>query len=179
MLLKVGSKGEDVKKLQEKLGTTADGDFGPGTEKLVKEWQAANGLTADGLVGDGTWAKMFGSAPVAAPVVSGTLKLEKLKNFARVGIEISIESTTVHNDYVRQGTNTAEVLENIARYQEFCNGTNISLTLRPAISALTVGYYHTVIDYCLTNKLLIKSLLCSVQIKGKESSLNSSQSGNK
>ena len=67
MLLKVGSKGEDVKKLQEKLGTTADGDFGPGTEKLVKEWQAANGLTADGLVGDGTWAKMFGSAPVAAP----------------------------------------------------------------------------------------------------------------
>lgn len=80
MLLKVGSKGEDVKKLQEKLGTGADGNFGPGTEKLVKEWQTANGLTADGLVGDGTWAKMFGSAPVAsAPVVSGTLKLEKLK----------------------------------------------------------------------------------------------------
>jgi putative chitinase len=79
MLLKVGSKGDDVKKLQEKLGTTADGDFGPGTEKLVKEWQSANGLTADGLVGDGTWTKMFGSAPVAAPVTSGTLKLEKLK----------------------------------------------------------------------------------------------------
>lgn len=79
MLLKVGSKGEDVKKLQEKLGTTADGDFGPGTEKLVKEWQIANGLTADGLVGDGTWTKMFGSAPVTTPVVSGTLKLEKLK----------------------------------------------------------------------------------------------------
>jgi putative chitinase len=79
MLLKVGSKGDDVKKLQEKLGTAADGDFGPGTEKLVKEWQAANGLTADGLVGDGTWTKMFGSAPVVAPVVSGTLKLEKLK----------------------------------------------------------------------------------------------------
>jgi putative chitinase len=79
MLLKVGSKGDDVKKLQEKLGTAADGDFGPGTEKLVKEWQAANGLTADGLVGDGTWTKMFGSAPVATPVTSGTLKLEKLK----------------------------------------------------------------------------------------------------
>ena len=79
MLLKVGSKGDDVKKLQEKLGAGADGNFGPGTEKLVKEWQAANGLTADGLVGDGTWTKMFGSAPVATPVVSGTLKLEKLK----------------------------------------------------------------------------------------------------
>ena len=39
-ILKVGSKGEDVKKLQEKLGTSADGSFGPGTEKLVKEWQS-------------------------------------------------------------------------------------------------------------------------------------------
>jgi len=30
MLLKVGSKGDDVKKLQTKLGTTSDGDFGSG-----------------------------------------------------------------------------------------------------------------------------------------------------
>ena len=67
MLLKNGSKGDDVKKLQEKLGLTADGAFGPGTEAKVKAWQAANGLTADGLVGAGTWAKMFGSAPAAAP----------------------------------------------------------------------------------------------------------------
>jgi peptidoglycan hydrolase-like protein with peptidoglycan-binding domain len=63
MLLKNGSKGEDVKKLQTKLGLTADGAFGPGTEKVVKEWQSANGLTADGIVGDGTWSKMFGALP--------------------------------------------------------------------------------------------------------------------
>ena len=79
MLLKVGSKGDDVKKLQEKLGTIVDGDFGPGTEKLVKQWQTTNGLTADGIVGDGTWTKMFGATKVTAPVVSGSLKLEKLK----------------------------------------------------------------------------------------------------
>lgn len=82
MLLKVGSRGEDVKKLQAKLGTAADGIFGPGTEKLVKEWQAKNGLTADGLVGSGTWGKMFGdSTPAAAPVAipPSEFKLEKLK----------------------------------------------------------------------------------------------------
>jgi putative chitinase len=85
MLLKVGSKGDDVKKLQEKLGTAADGSFGPGTEKLVKEWQAANGLKADGIVGDGTWAKLFGSAAPAstpAPAVvipPSEFKLEALK----------------------------------------------------------------------------------------------------
>jgi putative chitinase len=86
MLLKVGSKGEDVKKLQAKLGLAADGNFGPGTEAKVKEWQAANGLTPDGLVGDGTWAKMFaGGAPAApaaaapAPVAPSDFKLANLK----------------------------------------------------------------------------------------------------
>ena len=85
MLLKVGSKGDDVKKLQEKLGLGADGSFGPNTEKAVKEWQSKNGLTADGVVGDGTWSKLFGeSTPVAAPkpdvvIPPSEFKLEALK----------------------------------------------------------------------------------------------------
>jgi putative chitinase len=98
MLLKVGSKGEDVKKLQTKLGTTADGVFGPGTEKLVKEWQAANGLTADGIVGDGTWGKMGlneGSAPAAAPVVipASSFKLEALKGHVPDAVIAQIPET--------------------------------------------------------------------------------------
>lgn len=86
MLLKVGSKGEDVKKLQSFLGLGADGSFGPGTEKAVKAWQSANGLTPDGLVGDGTWARMFAAGAASpAPSVSSvavppsSFKLEKLK----------------------------------------------------------------------------------------------------
>lgn len=85
MLLKIGSKGEDVKKLQSKLGLSADGSFGPGTEKAVKKWQIDNDLAADGIVGEGTWNKMFGSQQVItepAPVVvtsSTGLKLENLK----------------------------------------------------------------------------------------------------
>jgi len=83
MLLKNGSKGEDVKKLQTKLGLTADGAFGPGTENKVKEWQSANGLTSDGIVGDGTWSKMFGSTQVIKEDViipsGGSLNIEKLK----------------------------------------------------------------------------------------------------
>lgn len=61
MLLKIGSKGEDVKKLQTKLGLGADGIFGAGTAAAVKKWQSENGLGADGIVGDGTWNKMFGN----------------------------------------------------------------------------------------------------------------------
>jgi len=85
MILKIGSKGEDVKKLQSKLGLSADGSFGPGTEKAVKKWQIDNDLAADGIVGEGTWNKMFGSQQVIAepaPVVSTSfsgLNLEKLR----------------------------------------------------------------------------------------------------
>ena len=89
MLLKNGSKGEDVKKLQSKLGLTSDGIFGDGTENAVKKWQKANGLKDDGIVGDGTWGKMFGVEtikedkiiiPTVVNVSSvGGLKIDKLK----------------------------------------------------------------------------------------------------
>ncbi len=55
-ILKRGLKGAPVKRLQKKLGVTDDGDFGPGTERALKEWQAANGLVADGIAGPDTFA---------------------------------------------------------------------------------------------------------------------------
>ena len=58
-VLKRGMKGEGVKIMQEALGITADGDFGPGTERKLKEWQAANGLTADGIAGPATLGKLL------------------------------------------------------------------------------------------------------------------------
>lgn len=78
MLLKLGSKGDDVKQLQTKLGLTVDGSFGPGTETAVKKWQVANGLTADGVVGAGTWSKMF-PTPTTPPAAGGKLDITKLK----------------------------------------------------------------------------------------------------
>lgn len=80
MLLKVGSTGDDVVKLQKKLGVDPVGTFGPKTEAAVKDWQKANGLTADGLVGDATWKKMFGEVSESVtPTSVGSINLEKLK----------------------------------------------------------------------------------------------------
>ena len=83
--------------------------------------------------------------------------IKKLKLFHRVGIEVSIETITQHNGYVRQGTDTKEVLANIEKYREHCDNQRISLTIRPAPSALTIGNYNTLIEYCLEQKLTIKS----------------------
>ena len=57
-ILKRGLKGGPVKRLQEKLGITADGDFGPGTERAVREFQEANGLAVDGIAGPDTFTAM-------------------------------------------------------------------------------------------------------------------------
>jgi len=85
MILKNGSKGEEVKALQAKLGLVADGNFGPGTEKAIKEWQTKNGLTADGIIGPASLEKLglkFAAAVIKEDVLipkGGPLNLEKLK----------------------------------------------------------------------------------------------------
>lgn len=85
--------------------------------------------------------------------------IDKLKRFTRVGIEVSIETATEHNNYVRQGTDTRVVLNNIKKYKENCDSSSISVTVRPAIGLLSIGNYHTLLEYCLENKLMVKSLL--------------------
>ena len=58
MILKKGTRGKEVKQLQEYLEIGADGVFGPGTEAAVKKWQKENSLVADGIVGPKTWEDM-------------------------------------------------------------------------------------------------------------------------
>jgi len=58
ILLKQGTRGDTVKKLQEKLALPADGQFGPGTEKAVRDYQLKNGLVVDGVAGPATLAHM-------------------------------------------------------------------------------------------------------------------------
>jgi putative chitinase len=87
MTLRNGSTGEDVKKLQTRLGLNADGAFGPGTERAVRKWQSDNNLVSDGIVGPGTWSRLFPQqqlitepANVKSSVPSGSgFKLENLK----------------------------------------------------------------------------------------------------
>jgi peptidoglycan hydrolase-like protein with peptidoglycan-binding domain len=54
-VLKRGSHGPHVTKVQHWLGLHADGIFGPATKHAVKRFQRHHGLTADGIVGPATW----------------------------------------------------------------------------------------------------------------------------
>jgi hypothetical protein len=65
--IKLGSSGADVKLCQESLNKhgfscLVDGDFGPKTEGLVRQFQATEGLLDDGVVGAATWTKLLASS---------------------------------------------------------------------------------------------------------------------
>lgn len=97
-------------------------------------------------------------------VTNGTIYnpdlVKKMSRFKRTGIEISIESVTDHNDYVRQGTNTAQVLDIIKKYNNLSNGTTVDVTIRPAISALSIGSFWTLLEYCLEQNMVMKPNWC-------------------
>lgn len=47
---------EFVREVQKLVGATADGLFGPGTERAVRVWQSARKLVPDGIFGPKSWA---------------------------------------------------------------------------------------------------------------------------
>lgn len=79
-----GHKGDHVRRLQAFMNTTfprysnlaVDGDFGPATERVIKEFQARSGILVDGIVGPVTLGELKkygfnpegGTAPVTGPV---------------------------------------------------------------------------------------------------------------
>src|SRR3954468_16745355 len=60
-----GQSTDTVRALQQKLGISADGVYGPKTRAAVKRFQRAHGLAADGVAGPRTLAAL--GATAAAP----------------------------------------------------------------------------------------------------------------
>ncbi|NLJ78763.1 MAG: hypothetical protein GX329_05315 [Tissierellia bacterium] len=67
-LLRLGSRGSDVRTLQQRLNSSGyncgsvDGIFGNRTLNAVRNFQRKNGLAVDGIVGPATRGKLFGSS---------------------------------------------------------------------------------------------------------------------
>jgi len=100
MILRNGSKGPEVKRIQEKLGVEPTGTFGPKTESAVKAWQKINGLKDDGIVGPITLSKM-GISISATPsttvsIQPSSFKLEKLKGHIPDAVILQIPDTAAN-----------------------------------------------------------------------------------
>lgn len=73
VLLRKGIRGDTVRKLQSALGIDADGKFGPGTEKAVREFQKTHGLKVDGMAGPETLANLDGFSDFTEDTVKEAL----------------------------------------------------------------------------------------------------------
>jgi len=76
VLLQRGTRGETVKKLQTGLGLSADGIFGPGTEKAVREFQASKSIDVDGIAGPQTLALVDGFGEITQEVIAASVVTE-------------------------------------------------------------------------------------------------------
>jgi len=98
-LLKYGSRGQDVRDLQQALNAYrskmglpsigAEGTFGPSTLRAVTQFQRANGLEADGVVGENTWKKLLGEKAAAPEPKPGSTTARVLEQ--RQAIESAAE----------------------------------------------------------------------------------------
>ncbi len=73
--LRVGSMGDEVKRLQARLGAEQTGYLGPATKKKLVDFQAANGFPADGVYSPAIdkklgWNVLAEHAPAEAPAVA-------------------------------------------------------------------------------------------------------------
>tara|TARA_B100001094_G_scaffold325429_1_gene379743 strand:- start:5219 stop:6046 length:828 start_codon:yes stop_codon:yes gene_type:complete len=97
-----GSKGQEVKRIQQVLNLEPDGDFGPITKQAVKQYQSENGLTIDSKVGPATRASMaieiYAGIDISAyqkNIDWNTLKQSGLANFCWI-------KTTEGNSHVQK-----------------------------------------------------------------------------
>ena len=93
MILKLGSKGTEVEKLQNFLGLPINGNFDESVDKSLKAWQKSNGLKDDGIAGPVTLKKMGILLESDMPVTNSAFKLEKLKGHIPDSVIAQISDT--------------------------------------------------------------------------------------
>lgn len=122
-VIKKGSKGEAVKKLQKSLGVVADGVFGTNTETAVKMFQMKVGLTSDGIVGEKTWAALkqsAGSKSVADCVIYNPLSVHITPYKGRDIKYLAIHFTAGSSSHGGRAMNVKRTFETSQASADFC-----------------------------------------------------------
>lgn len=140
MLLKLGSKNDNVKLLQEKLGLTADGIFGPKTEAAVKSYQQSKGLVIDGIVGDKTWesldltSNITNSKQIDPSVIYKPLSVHVSKLSNRPIKYLAIHFTGSSNSRAGRALNTYNTFMSRNASADFCVDDRDMVQFNPDIS---------------------------------------------
>jgi len=82
--------------------------------------------------------------------------LDKLSFFRSADIEISLESIEANNHYIRQGSDTEKVLENLHTLLKY-RSNKLNVVLRSVPQLLNVNNYYKYIQFAYNNKISIQS----------------------
>ena len=123
-VIKKGSKGEAVKKLQKAICVVADGVFGANTEAAVKKFQSKAGLTPDGIVGAKTWAALeknpIDNKAVGDCVIYNPLSVHITPSKRREIKYIAIHFTAGSSSKEGRAMNTKRTFETREASADFC-----------------------------------------------------------
>lgn len=169
--IRQGSKGDEVKKLQNALigagydvgSTGADGVFGSKTASAVKAYQKANGLSVDGIVGNQTWGSLNSSSKASSNKADTKVADEPKSKYNVSGVSDDLIDKAYNNSFSasdkqkeledkknKQGENL-EGLLNIANNGNIINQGTWD-TINSSFSASSA--YNKAMKY--TNELLAK-----------------------
>lgn len=95
-VLRKGSRGDDVKRLQEILGVTADSVFGEKTLETVKAFQREHNLFPDGIVGPKTWDCLLEESElnIVKSVINTHITYDTLRKVKYIAIHYTAGSTS-------------------------------------------------------------------------------------
>ena len=164
-MLKIGNKGEEVKRLQEALGINNDGIFGKQTEEAVKLFQKKNGLEVDGIVGDKTWASLGFKDEINIIKMPLGVHISKAPN--REIKYLAIHFTAGSSSKAGSAKSVKHVFEQRKASADFCVDDRDMVQFNPDLH----NYYCWAVGdgngkYGVTNKNSISIEICSSLKKG-------------
>ena len=164
-MLKIGNKGEEVKRLQEALGITNDGIFGKQTEEAVKLFQKNNGLEVDGIVGDKTWSALGFKDEINIIKMPLGVHISKAPN--REIKYLAIHFTAGSSSKAGSAKSVKHVFEQRKASADFCVDDRDMVQFNPDLH----NYYCWAVGdgngkYGVTNKNSISIEICSSLKKG-------------
>ena len=137
--MRIGSRGYEVSQLQKRLDITADGIFGPITEKAVKNFQASVGTTADGIVGPATRA--FLNKGEGKPTLEEWAKaIQQFEGY----YPGSLSYRNKNPGNLRRGKGQIGVYKNFAIFETYEDGFEALLhQLRLSATSTGPNYHHS------------------------------------
>jgi arginine deiminase len=98
---------------------------------------------------------------VIGTTTNGTVYIPRLENiikeFKQVHLGISVEAFHLVNDYIRYPSDIEQVTENIEKFLDLRNYTNLHVTLRITPSILSIFHLDTVFKFMIEHKVIAES----------------------